>query len=282
MIDIICRPPLPIPWAEGEKIPWNDPAFSQRMLREHLSQEHDAASRRATIIDEHVAWIHGSVLRAQPTRILDLGCGPGLYTSRLARLGHECVGIDFAPASIAYARQTTQAEQLRCTYFQGDVRVTDYGQGYGLVMFIFGEFNVFRPVEARSILEKAHLALAEGGYILLEAHRFAVVRAVGERPRTWYSAESGLFADTPHLCLTENFWDAGQNVTTERYFIIDGATGAVTPHASSMQAYTEEGYRALLEECGFENIAFYPSLSGDADESQSDFHAILAQKRSAA
>jgi predicted TPR repeat methyltransferase len=45
------------------------------------------------------------VLQSEPQRILDLGCGPGLYTQRLASLGHTCVGIDISPASIAYARR---------------------------------------------------------------------------------------------------------------------------------------------------------------------------------
>jgi hypothetical protein len=55
LIDIVNRIPIPEPWVEGEKIPWNEPAFSARMLQEHLSQEHDAASRRFATIDAHVA-----------------------------------------------------------------------------------------------------------------------------------------------------------------------------------------------------------------------------------
>ncbi len=69
LIDIVRRQSAPRPWAEGEKIPWNDPDFSRRMLKEHLSQAHDAASRRFEIIDEHVEWIHNQVLIESP-RIL--------------------------------------------------------------------------------------------------------------------------------------------------------------------------------------------------------------------
>jgi hypothetical protein len=103
LIEIVDRDPAPVPWAEGDNIPWNDPAFSARMLQEHLSQEHDAASRRWGKIDAQVAWIHEHLLGGKPTRILDLGCGPGLYASRLARLGHSCVGIDWGPADKAHA-----------------------------------------------------------------------------------------------------------------------------------------------------------------------------------
>lgn len=279
LLDLIHRQTAPEPWLEGEKIPWNDPQFSQRMLREHLSQEHDAASRRFETIEKHVAWMHHSALDGKPGKILDLGCGPGLYTSRFARLGHECVGIDFSPASIAYASENAQANKLRCTYIQQDLRLADFGGGYDLVTFIFGEFNVFRRAEIKSILEKARQALKPNGRLILEVHPFGVVRSIGEQRPSWYSTESGLFSDRPHLCLKECLWDNQHSVTIERYYIVDGSTGEVTLHSSSMQAYTDEGYRSLLGEAGFANITFYPSLSGDPDETQGNLFVIVCQKQ---
>jgi SAM-dependent methyltransferase len=254
LLDIVARKGSPAPWAEGEKIPWNDPAFSARMLKEHLTQEHDAASRRLEIVDSHVRWIHEKVLQADPSRILDLGCGPGLYANRFAALGHTCVGIDFSPASIAYAREQAARDGLETAYIEGDIRTADYGDGYDLVMQIFGEFNVFRPVAARGILEKAHRALVPGGRLLLESHTFEAVRGIGLQPPSWYSAQTGLFSEAPHLCLQENLWDKGSHVAIERYYIVDAATGEVMRHSSSMQAYTEREYRTLLAECGFGEV----------------------------
>ena len=43
---IYNRPVPPIPWATGGNLPWNDPEFSERMLREHLSEAHGAATRQ--------------------------------------------------------------------------------------------------------------------------------------------------------------------------------------------------------------------------------------------
>ncbi len=278
LMDIVQRQSAPKPWAEGEKIPWNDPDFSSRMLDEHLSQEHDAASRRFEIIDKHVDWIHDQVLQGKPTRILDLGCGPGLYTSRLARLGHRCVGIDFSPASITYAKAQAEEAGLDCTYVHQDIRTADYGDGYGLVMSIFGEFNVFRPENARAILEKARRALVPGGCLLFEPHPFDAVAELGEQPSSWFSTEKGLFSAEPHLYLQESFWDEGHNVTIQRYYIVDAATGEVTRYSSSMQAYTDDEYRSLLAECGFGQVEFYPSLSGSEGDSEKYLMAILAQK----
>src|SRR5262245_56889161 len=108
--ELRARAMPPGPWAEGENIPWDEPEFSARMLREHLSQAHDRASRREEIIDRQVTWIHRDLLEERPTAVLDLGCGPGLYTSRLACLGHWCVGLDYGPAAIAYAPERADEE----------------------------------------------------------------------------------------------------------------------------------------------------------------------------
>ena len=278
LIDIVSRTPIPEPWAEGEKIPWNEPAFSARMLQEHLSQDHDLASRRFATIDAHVTWIHRQVLDGKPARILDLGCGPGLYAKRLARLGHTCVGVDFSPASIAYAKEQAAGAGLPLTYIEGDVRAVDYGMGYDLVMFIYGEFNVFKPADARSILQKANQALKPGGWLLLEPHTFAAVESLGKVANSWYTTSGGLFSERAHYCLAENFWDVERAIATERYFIIDASTGDVTRYASSMQAYTDEHYRALLTTCGYHDVRFYPSLKGEADESTNWLCAIVAQK----
>lgn len=274
-LESLHRRPLPaLPWAEGEKIPWNDPGFSQRMLREHLAQEHDAASRRAKIIKKHIRWIHDFVLAGKTSRVLDLGCGPGLYCAELAALGHDCHGIDFSPASIEYAVKNARAN---CSYTLGDLRTTDFPPGFDLVQFIFGEFNVFKPAHAREILQKARAALTPNGKILLELQTFDAVEQMGNVPSSWYSSPGGLFSESPHICLMEAFWDEEQSAATERYIIIDN-NGQVTRYASTTLAYTEEAIAALLQECGFTRVEFHPALTGENPESPEDFLVVIARR----
>ncbi len=267
------------PWQDGEKIPWHEPGFSERMLEEHLSQAHDMASRRFEIVDTHVDWIHEELLEGRPSQVLDLGCGPGFYTSRLAKKGHHCVGIDVSPASIGYAEGEARRDKLACDYTLRDIREADYGEGFALVMLTYGEFNAFRQVDAKSILQKANGALAKGGVLLLEPHTFEAVRKIGTGSPSWYSADRYLFSDRPHLCLQEQAWDADTSSATIRYFIVDAATRDVSRYAGSYQAYTDDEYRALLEECGFAEIEFFPSLTGAKDEAERDLMVIVARER---
>ena len=73
-------------------------------------------------------------------------------------MGYECVGIDFSPASIGYARERDEEEGLSCRYALQEARTDDYGKGYGLIMLMFGEFNCFSRKDARAILETAKRA----------------------------------------------------------------------------------------------------------------------------
>jgi SAM-dependent methyltransferase len=278
IIDLINRSTSPLPWHEGENIPWDELGFSERMLREHLCQDHDAASRRFEKIEEHIDWIHRHVLSERPTRILDLCCGPGFYTSRLARLGHECVGIDYAPASIRYAMQQAEKESLPCQYMLEDIRTAAYGANFGLIMLIFGEFNVFRPKAARQILKKMLAAMDRNSLLMLEVHTLKAIRNKGREGATWCSIEKGLFSDRPHLLLQESFWDPGDKATTKRYYTIDAVSGMVKRYAQSLQAYTNLQYRSLLKSCGFADVRFLPSLTGVEDTSQPDFVVIVARK----
>ena len=66
--EIIDRNPEPAPWSEGDNIPWDDPEFSERMLAEHLSQEHDLASRKSETIHQQVEWVFSRVMGSRPWR----------------------------------------------------------------------------------------------------------------------------------------------------------------------------------------------------------------------
>ena len=274
---LITRIETPEPWIEGEKIPWNNPEFSERMLEYHLTQEHDLASRRFEIIDRHVDWIHKK-LEGKPSKILDLACGPGLYSNRLTRLGHSCMGIDYSPASIKYAREQALREEIEIDYVLEDVRTADYGEYNDLVLFIYGEFNVFKPVDIKHVLKKAYDSLEEGGLFIAEPNRYETVRRVGTSPASWYSSQMGLFSSKPHLCLMENFWDEEEGVATTRYFIIDAETSNVTLHASSMVAYTREDLEQILMEVGFNEVVFYDSLSGGENDLDENLEVIEARK----
>lgn len=279
--NIVDRELPPRPWREGEKIPWSNPGFSKRMLEEHLSQQHDMASRRRGVIAQHVSWIHETCLDGARGRVLDLGCGPGLYTQELARLGHACTGIDFSPASIAHAQSQATLAKLNIDYRCADVRTAEYGEGFDLAMLIFGEFNVFSREDARHLLGATHRCLRPGGRLLLEVHTRDFIEREGKKPPRWSAAAGGLFSGNPHVLLEECFWHADEHSSTTRYFVIDAGTGEVERYASTCQAYGDEEYDRLLTDGGFADIRKVRSLGGNGRCRQEGLFVITATKQEA-
>jgi SAM-dependent methyltransferase len=274
--DLIERRPL-VAGESAEKIPWHEPAFSARMLREHLSQAHDAASRRSEVIDRHVHWIHDVACEGRPGRVLDLGCGPGFYTSRMARLGHHCTGIDFSRASIDYARREAERDGLDCEYRLADLTQGGFGGGFDTALFVFGEFNTFERAVGERLLGEAHAALANGGCLVVEAQPAAAVEAIGRGAPSWYSAESGLFSDAPHLVFHESAWNPECCAASERWWVIDADASAVRSYSQTLWAHDEEDYAGLFATAGFSRLERFGSLEGGAPNPAAELTVFVAR-----
>ncbi len=227
-------------------------------------------------------WIYDVLLQQRPTRILDLACGPGFYTNRLAKLGHNYRGIDFALAAIACARDLAQCQSSTCSYDLADLRQIalsrGFDSGFGLVMMIFGQLNVFRRGEARAIPARAFDALVPGRQLLLEPQRLPTVIASGGAGLSCFAVPEGLFSTHPPLQLKDVFWDEHTRTATERFFIVDAETGEVTRRTMRVEAYSDDDYRTLIANAGFDDVQLLPSLIGIEDESQSMNMAITAHK----
>lgn len=258
------------------KIPWDEPAFSQRMLENHLSQDHDWASRRLTVIEQQVTWI----TRQLPAgaRILDLGCGPGFYTRLLAERGFNCTGVDFSPASIKWARQRAQAADLNIDYIQQDIRTYHPTEPFDFIMMTFGELNVFSATDAQSLISHCAQWLKPGGKLLVEVHTFDEVKRQGMAQASWQRCPHGLFLAEPHLLLTENAWDEEAQTSSTQFWAI-AENGGTTRFGSQMKAWRDDECISLLGDAGFTVLQRPDSHTWPVGETfAGKLFALLAEK----
>ncbi len=109
--NVINTAQKPEVYTSGTALMWVDEYISTQLLEVHLSQEVELASRKETTIFSTVDWILNNV-PGDRMNILDLGCGPGLYTEKLAEYGHLVTGMDFSSNSINYAKESANREKL--------------------------------------------------------------------------------------------------------------------------------------------------------------------------
>jgi SAM-dependent methyltransferase len=272
------RPDRPVAWESGGNLPWNEPDFSQRMLREHLDQSHGAASRRAAERAEQIDWLWQKLGLEPGLRLLDLTCGPGLYAVELARRGLWVTGVDFSPASIAYARKLAEQEGVteRCTFIEQDVRLVDLGLGrFDAALFLYGQLGVFRREEAAALLAQTAQALKPGGQLAVEL--LDQERVDKKESTWWYTGDSGLWGDAPFLHLGERFWNAEQALSIERFTIVHLETGALDEVILCDQTYAIETMTTLMQQAGFAAVAAYPAWDGVPLYDAGEWVVYLAQ-----
>ena len=87
-LEEINRRPRPFEFYDVKDL-WTEDHRSKQMLSFHLNEEMDVASRNVDFINRSVEWIVSRFNVQKGMKIADFGCGPGFYTSRLAKSGAE-------------------------------------------------------------------------------------------------------------------------------------------------------------------------------------------------
>jgi len=91
------------------------------------------------------------------SRLLDVACGPGVVAGAAAARGAAVVGVDFAPAMIAAARQRHPA----ITFEEGDAEALRFADAtFDAVVMNFGMLHLGQPDAA---IAEAHRVLRAGG-----------------------------------------------------------------------------------------------------------------------
>jgi SAM-dependent methyltransferase len=267
------KPPL---FEPGEEHFWNDPHISRQMLAAHIDPNTDAASRRPETIERTVAWMVRRLALPTDAAILDLGCGPGLYTLRLSRLGYTVTGVDFSPNSIQYARQQAQIEGLPITYFDQDYRALDYPPTFEAVILIYYDLGVFGPADRDHVLANAARAIKPGGYLVFDLttpHQ----RAGASLAPTWTVEANGFWRPGSHLTLSQTYHYPAEQIYLDQYIIVE-ASGEAAIYRVWEQNYTPETIRGPLEKAGLVMESVYADLTGAPYSADAPGMGIIARK----
>jgi SAM-dependent methyltransferase len=103
-----------------------------------------------------------------PLRILDVPCGFGRHTNRLAALGHHMTGVDMYPGFLELARREAEARGVQVDYRQGDMRHLDFEAEFDRVMMLFTSFGYFEDDDNFRVLENVARALTPNGLFILD------------------------------------------------------------------------------------------------------------------
>jgi SAM-dependent methyltransferase len=106
------------------------------------------------------------------TTVLDVGCGVGRWSCRLAARGAQVTGIDISPTMIAQARRRASSQGLepRCRFLVEDLTALDTGARFDLILGVTVLQHILEPCALSAAVSRMVDHLAAGGtLVLLEA-----------------------------------------------------------------------------------------------------------------
>jgi SAM-dependent methyltransferase len=249
----------PAPFAPGDLDFWDDDHISQRALEAHLDPDTDAASRRPEFMDESVRFIAKAAGGLRGKKVLDLGCGPGLYAQRLTAEKAAVIGLDISRTSIAYAKKEAKRNGVKIDYRRMDFLEMDFHEEFDLALQIYGEVCTLTPAERKKFLQKVHAALRPGGLFI-----FDVITKESQSwlsGRSWQALETGFWKPHPYLVLEYGADYADGTLHLDQYAIFD-EKGKMDLCRIWTTCFTPRSVSELLEGNGFQIVSLYGDVRG--------------------
>lgn len=249
-------------YTPGTALMWVDEYISTQLLETHLNQDIELASRKETTIASTIEWILNKV-PGEELAILDLGCGPGLYTEKFAQKGHGVTGMDFSSNSIRYARESANRKRLDISYRQQNYLEMEDENRYDLILMIFTDFGVLPPDQRKILLSNIYRALKPGGKFIFDVlnENFPLKESGAKE---WELSEKGFWRNSPYLTLTESFYYEKQQVTLNQHIIID-ESGEVAVYRFWIHTFSHADLEDIFGLQGFRTTECYDHIIPDCD-----------------
>lgn len=251
--DIVLKSEKPTIYEKGNSFMWTDEHISKHLLDIHLNPEIDLGSRKITTINKTANWILDSQNGKGKLKILDLGCGPGIYAEILAEKGHCVTGLDISKNSIDYARKRAKKINLNIEYINASYLDIKLGKDkYDLILLVYTDLGVLSPPDRDILLKKIYNSLKHGGSFIFDVLKD---NSLEEKitPRNWEVAKNGFWKNCPYMALSESFLYKDEKVILYQHLIIDSEDN-IDIYRFWTHFFNEATLTQMLNKHGFTNI----------------------------
>ncbi len=254
---------------------WDDPHISKGMLAAHLNTELESATRKLDFIKKSVDWIKEITDGENRKKLLDLGCGPGIYAELFAERGFDVTGIDISGRSIDYAKENTVKKGSNIKYYQKSYLEMEYSEEFDIITLIYCDFGVLNPEERKILLKKIYKALKPGGMLIFDVFSEKEYQ-MKEENTSWSYNNGGYWSENPYVCLYSFSRYDEAAVFLEQYVILEEES--VKCYNLWNKAFSAEELHRNLGEAGFHKCEFYDDISGKKFTENSNVICAAAYK----
>jgi len=190
--------------------------------------------------------------------ILDLCCGQGRHSARLADMGYSVIGLDSSKTLLELAREYNTGPHL--WFAEGDMRYIPIRENTcDAVINLFTSFGFFDDAGNAQVLKSAASALKTGGKLLIDYWN-PYMAAQLDGTRNWWWITDSL------LALAEANYDFSSGRLRDLRTLVDVGKSSVENVVREMRFYTLPELEKMLNNAGLHILEVY----GDVDERDYD------------
>jgi 2-polyprenyl-3-methyl-5-hydroxy-6-metoxy-1,4-benzoquinol methylase len=255
---------------------WTDEHTSKQMLNYHLNESIDVSSRNKDFIERSEKWIASRFDINDKTEIADFGCGPGLYTTRLADRGAKVTGIDFSENSIIYAKKVANEKDLDITYVVKNYLDFETTDRFDLITMIMCDFCALSPEQRKNMFSKFNSLLKPDGSVLLDVYSLNSFNQKEESAVYELNQLNGFWSPDDYYCFVNTFKYEKEKVILDKYTIIEESRKRIV--YNWLQYFSRDSLQKEFEENGFKVAELYSDVVGKTFTPESTEIAIVAKK----
>ena len=274
-LESINRKPRPFSEYTAKDL-WTDEHTSKQMLAFHLDGQIDVSSRRESFIDDSVNWLRDRFELSRGSRVIDFGCGPGLYTSRLARSGAEVSGVDFSSRSIEYARECARRDQLEVDYIEADYLEYQPAGFFDLITMIMCDFCALSPVQRARMLAKFSSLMTDRGRVILDVYSLKAFADKQEGLVCEKNQLNGFWSAQPYFGFVASFKYDDEKVSLDRYTIVE--EGRQREIYNWLQYFTPDALEREAREAGLTIDELYGDVAGSPYAADAAEFAVVLKR----
>jgi SAM-dependent methyltransferase len=248
---------------------WTNEHTSKQMLSFHLNETIDVSSRNAEFINRSVDWIASEFNIVRDFKVADFGCGPGLYTSPLAKHGASVIGIDFSGRSIGYAKKVAARDNLNVSYIYQNYLEFETEDRFDLVLMIMCDFCALSPTQRKGILKPSCS-------VLLDVYSLSAFEQKKEVAVYEANQLNGFWSPNKYYGFLNTFKYEKEMVALDKYTIVESERTRTV--YNWLQYFAPEDLDKEFRDAGFSIKGLYSDVAGTPYDRDSSEFAVIATR----
>ncbi|MFI3209002.1 MAG: class I SAM-dependent methyltransferase [Eubacteriales bacterium] len=228
--------------------------------------------------DEWCTYLHNLLkeYNIEEGILLDLGCGTGSVTERLAEKGYDMIGVDYSSEMLDIAMQKASKEKHGILYLLQDMREFElYGTVNAVISLCDSMNYITEEEDLLSVFKLVNNYLDPGGIFIFDLNtEFKYKELLGEQTIT-ESREDCTF-------IWDNYYDEEEMINEyELTLFVQEQESKLYERFQEyhyQKAYKLEKVKALLEEAGLEFVTIYEAMTKDEPSETSERVYVVARE----